>query len=377
MDEERQRVLRMLKSGRITVEEAEALLDALGEEHPGLAADAAPEAEAPPRDDLKGLIEEIIASIDIDGIVNTVRESADTVRESLQRSRMDVRRARGEVRRAVREARRHGIRFRIAEAIEGLWGMAGASGAWAHDASLAPGQRLCIHNLWGDTRITASADGQMHARASIRAWGHDEAAAAIARDRVRIVAGPEGNEFVIRVSPSEGAVPRRVRVDFDIALPPQTPASVAQVKGDLLVRGVAGDLDLRTLRGDIEVEAAGGRVSANSKRGDLALRRPVGPLTLDLSTVRGDAEVEVDQFLAGTASRVATVRGDLTVRLGPRAGCRVSAHVASGEIHAHGGLGQVQRGGRSLLGVHASGEANLDLSTVSGDILISTTSYSP
>ncbi|MDI6771506.1 MAG: DUF4097 family beta strand repeat-containing protein [bacterium] len=403
MDEERQRVLRMLKAGRITVEEAEALLEALGEEQVGPAASTGtPDAGTPAarpadarRDDLQGLIDEIMASIDVEGIVSTVRASVDTVRESLRRSKVDVHRIRGDVRRAAREARRRGIRFRITEAIEGLWGMVGAAGAWSHDAVLEAGQRVTVHNLWGDTRLSASTDGHVHARASIRAWGRDDAEAAATRDRVRITAGSEGQGFAIRAEPRGTGTPRRVRVDFDLAVPPGISVAVTQTKGDLqaseieghltahlmsgdiAVAGARGILELRTLRGDIVIEAAGGQISAHSKSGDLVLRRPTAAVALDLSTVSGDVEAEVGQFVAGSISRLATVSGDLTTRLGPRAGCRVNARVASGEIRTGEGLDEVQRGQRSLQGVHGSSDATLDLSTMSGDILIVAVPYSP
>jgi len=402
VDEERQRVLRMLKAGRVTVEEAEALLEALGEEQVGPTASAGtPDARTPParpagerRDDLQGLIDEIMASIDVEGIVSTVRASVDTVRESLRRSKGDVHRIRGDVRRAAREARRHGIKLRITDAIEGLWGMVGAAGAWSHDAVLEAGQRVTVHNLWGDTRLSASTDGQMRVRASIRAWARDEADAAAARDRVRITATSEGQVFAIRAEHSIG-VQRRVRVDFDLAVPPGIPVVVTQTKGDLQASGTEGHLtahltsgditvtdargilELRTLRGDIAIEAADGQITAHSKSGDLVLRRPTAAVVLDLSTVSGDVEAEVDQFVAGSASRLATVSGDITTRLGPRAACRIGARVASGEIRTGEGLGEVQRGSRSLQGTRGSGDATLDLSTMSGDILIVAAPYSP
>lgn len=404
MDEERQRVLRMLKAGRITVEEAEALLEALGEEQVGTATASAgaPDAGALPgrlggerRDDLRGLLDEIIASIDVEGIASTVRASVGTVRESLQRSKVDVHRIRGDVRRAAREARRRIVRVGITDAIEGLWGMVDAAGAWSHDAFLDAGQRVTVHNLWGDMRLSASPDNQVHTRASIRAWGRDEAEAAATRDRVRVTARSEGQEFAIRVEPCGTGAPRRVRVDLDLSVPSGISVEVTLVKGDLRASEIGGHLaahllsgdihvdgaketlELHTLRGDIEVEAAGGQITAHSKRGDLVLRRPTAPVLLDLSTVSGDVEAEVDRLVAGSISRLATVRGDLTARLGPQAGCRIIARVASGEIRACDGLGEVRRGHRSLQCTYRSDDATLNLSTMSGDILIAAAPYSP
>jgi hypothetical protein len=480
MSGEQQRVLRMLKDGKITVEEAEALLQALGEEEaaePAGPAGPAPAGVAGPppagperpgaggpgpeqapaeagleepsaerRGEFRRMIEEILASVDVDGIV-------DTVRESLKRSRVDVERVKDEVRRAAERVRdetkktaadyrrqRWGVS--ISRAIEGLWGLVDAAEAWSHDADMAPGSRLTIRNIWGDVRLADSTDGRLHVQAAKKAWGRDGTEARSMLDQIRITAEDEGQTFAVRVQPPVAGPARRFRVDFDVKVPGGVPVEVVEAKGDVVAAGLTGDLviavasgdaavrqhggsvdvdaakgdvdiddaagnvrvktrrgdvslervggraevsvlsgdvtasgiggevDLRTLRGDVAVEEAAGRIAAASKNGDLSVRRPKGPVALDLHTTRGDVLAEVGYLIEGSASVLATISGDVTVRLDRSARCRIRARTASGEIRADAHLAEVHRGRRSLEGVAGGPDASLDLSTVSGDVVI-------
>ncbi len=484
MSEERQRVLQMLKAGKITVEEAEALLEALeaeqeaGSEGPGQQPAAAstergapaqsptgptPAVDAPagtassgeqPPDrpkEVHQLIDDIIASVDVDGIVATVQESLRRSRVDVHRIKDEVRRAayraREESRRAAREYRRHrfgrrGFGMSISRAIEGLWGLSDASGTWSHEADLGAGRSLSIGNIWGDVKLEPSPDGRLHLEAATRAWGHDEAEARSHRDQIRITAADEGSAYAVRVEPPAGNLPRRFRVDFDIKVPAGVSVAVSQAKGDIdaqgltgtltisvasgdvTVRGqggsvrvesaksdvtleriggdarvsskhgdvvladvggraevslfngditatrIKGDVDLRTLHGDVELQEAAGRIVAHTKSGDLSLAQPAGPVVLDLQTASGDVEVEIGQLSAGASSTISTMSGDVAVRLGEGARCRITARVTSGDIRADAPLVNVQQSRQSLQGVVGSPDATLDLSTVSGDISI-------
>lgn len=427
MLEERQRVLRMLKAGKVTVEEAEALLEALGEEESGAPpAGAVPsgsaggglpvEGERPEdrRGEFRQLIEDILERIDASGIVDTVRES---LRTSLGRTRVDVHRIRDEVqeaahrlrdeaRKAAMEYRRQGFTLSISQAIEGLWGMADSSGTWSHEAGLTPGSILRLYSPWGEIGLSRSPDERLRVLASKRAWGRDEADARAALERVRIAAGPEGDAYVIRVEHQAAGPPRRYRADLSVQVPAGVSVEVAQTRGDvsatgldgdLAVRGVSGDvvvrdqdgnvqvdvtrgdisaarvkgeIQARTLHGDVTLEHAEGRILGHSKRGDVDFRHPDGEVVLDLKTASGDVEAEVEQFSAGTTSVLSTMRGDVTARLGPDVRCRLSARTTAGGIRADVPLLEAQRSGGTLRGVVGSPDAALDLSTMSGDVSV-------
>ncbi len=145
---------------------------------------------------------------------------------------------------------------------------------------------------------------------------------------------------------------------------------VGLFSGDISASRAKGEMDLRTLHGDIEVEEVAGRISAHTKSGDLSVADPTGPMVLDLQTASGDIDAEIEQLVAGSTSTMSTMSGDITVRLGAGARCRITARVTSGEIKADAPLGDSQQSPRSLQGVLGGPDATLNLSTVSGDISI-------
>ncbi|MDR7418297.1 MAG: DUF4097 family beta strand repeat-containing protein [Armatimonadota bacterium] len=434
MSEERQRVLRMLKDGKVSVEEAEALLEALGEaerdepgeqpndhaERPGHAAevlragadgahDASDEQTGGLRGEFHRMLDDLMKSVDVDGIRESVRESLKRSKADMDRVKEEVRRAadrvREETRRAAREYRRHGW-GPISRTIEGLWGLAVTAGAWSHETDVAPGRRVAVHNVWGDVKLAPSPDARLHATAVTRAWGRDETAATALRDAVYVTAADDGEGPVIRVEAPTREASRRFRVDFTLQVPEGVDVEVSQAKGDVEAAGLragfdaavaSGDVTVRDHVGRIRVEAARGNVIAHActgevvvkarhgrvamtavtgpvvvrvMHGDVTLRQPAGPVQFDLETARGDIAVEVAQFAPGTASHASTVSGDVAVRLGPRAACRLRATVTAGDIEAPAGLIDGHESDRALRGVWGAPDASLELSTVSGDVTI-------
>ncbi len=442
MSEERQRVLQMLKAGKITVEEAEALLEALEEEQQAVPSETAAgtpagttvaagarSAQAPAgtepsegqpgdrRGEFHRLIDDIVASVGVDSIMETVRESLKRSKVDMQRIKDEVRRAthraREESRRAAREYRRysrhgfghHGFGMSISRAIEGLWGLSDASGSWTHEADLAAGRSLAIRNTWGDIRLEPSADGRLHLDAVTRAWGRDQAEARRNLDQLRITARDEDTGFTVRVEPPAGDLPRRVRVDLKAQVPTGVAVDAALARGDVDARGLGGDLAISVISGDVSIRDHQGSVRIESAKSDAALERVAGDVQVstkhgdvtltdiggradvsvlhgdisvsrvkgdvDLRTLSGDVDAGVEAFSPGTTSVMSTMSGDVAVRLGERAHCRITARVTSGEIKVSAPIADVQQNRRWLQGVIGSPDAALELSTVSGDVSIS------
>ncbi|MGQ0569058.1 MAG: DUF4097 family beta strand repeat-containing protein, partial [Armatimonadota bacterium] len=84
----------------------------------------------------------------------------------------------------------------------------------------------------------------------------------------------------------------------------------------------------------------------------------------------GDVVGEVEQFVAGSTSVMSTMSGDVSIRLGEDTRCRLSARVTTGDIQINGSVQETQRSRRSLEGVIGAADASLELSTVSGDVVI-------
>jgi hypothetical protein len=461
----------MLKEGKVTVEEAEALLEALGEadlKDPAGAADRASGPEEPftqpsaaagsgsetgrpgeppqePHGEFHRMLDDIMRAVDVDGIMESVRASLRRSGVEMGRVKDEMRRARDrvreETRRAAREYRRYGW-GRISRTIEGLWGLTPAAGAWAHEAVLAPGHRLAVHNIWGDIKVRPSEDPRLRASAVIRAWGRDDAEAAALRDAVRIVAEDGGAQTTIKVEPPAGELPRRFRVDFTVHVPAGVAVDIVQARGDVEVAGVGGDLavrlasgdiaardvrgalrvegakgdiavshvsggvkiksthadvvlssvqgttsihvlhgdvgvsdvkgdlDVQTMHGDVRAAEVSGRITIGSKHGDLMVATAAGPAQVDAETARGDIAIDIARLAPGTTSRVAAMSGDITIRLGDEAHCRVAARVTAGTINVHAPMRDMQPGRRSVQGIYGSPAATLEASTVSGDVTI-------
>jgi hypothetical protein len=424
VSEERQRVLRMLKAGKVTVEEAEALLEALGEsesQEPAgrpAAGDVAAQAASgvPPADDqpagrrgeFRRMVDDLMKAVDVEGIVENVRETLRRSKVDVDRVKDEVLRAtdrvREETRRAAREYRRHGW-APVSRTIEGLWGLTPTASAWSHEADLPAGRRVAVHNLWGDVQVTPSADGRLRVTAVTRAWGRDETEAQAVRDAIRITAAGDDAGCVIKVAPPAGGVPRRFRVDFAVEVPEGAGLEVSLAKGDVTAGGLRGAVDVTVASGDVAVRdhegsvridvargdvvvdgassvrvqgkhgdvtltAIAGAAAVRVMHGDVLLREPAGPVQFDVETARGDITAEAPQLVPGTTSRASTISGDISVRLGPHARCRLSVRVVAGEIQAPATLADRQENRRTLRGVYGGADAQLDLSTVSGDVTV-------
>jgi DUF4097 and DUF4098 domain-containing protein YvlB len=345
MSEERQRVLRMLKEGKVTIEEAEGLLEALEDEgmdrdardaYAGrpAAADASTSTaagdrwqrgertprdtgEPTPRGEFQRLIDDIISNVNVEGIKESVRESLRRSRADVDRVKDEVRRTthrvREEARRAARE-HRHGFHVRLSRAIEGLWGLADSSGTWSHEAPLAPSRILILRNVWGDVRLSPSPDGIMRATARIRAWGRDSAEAEATRNAIVVATNDEGNAYVITVSTPDWNILRRFRADFEIQVPAGVRTQVRQARGDVQATGLGGDVDIQTHSGDVSVRELTGSVTAETSRGDVTGVQ-----------VTGDVHVQ---------SR----HGDLSLT---SIGGRADGQLVHGDIHAHSVDGDV------------------------------------
>jgi DUF4097 and DUF4098 domain-containing protein YvlB len=402
VSEERQRVLRMLKEGKVTVEEAEALLEALGEadlkepadvaarpsrpagepfaEPSAPAAPPGPEAgrsdDEPqePHSEFHRMMDDIMKAVDVDGIMESVRASLRRSGVEMGRVKDEVRRARDrvreETRRAAREYRRYGW-GRISRTIEGLWGLTPAAGVWSHDADLAPGRRLILHNLWGDIRLKPSDDGRLRAAAVTRAWGRDEADAAALRDAIRIVVTDDGSAgMLIKVEPPAGDLPRRFRVDFTLQVPSGVGVDILQSRGDVEVAGLGGDLTVRLASGDLAARDVQGTLRFEGARGDVTASRVAGGVQIKstradavLSAVDADVSVHV---LHGDIG-ISDVKGDLDVQ------------TMHGDIRVAGVAGRITARSKhgDLMIATAPGPAQVDAETARGDVRMDVARFEP
>lgn len=423
MSEERQMVLKMLKEGKITVDEAEALLEALAEEGLPPAEGKAAESPQPVESGKVRQGAERTASLGA--------EISDAVRKALERARpggtmrTSVRASMRDVGRTLREELR-GIGAdtdgSLGSMVRDLFGLAVASDeVTLSQATAAPG-RMLIRNRRGDVRVTRSPDQIARVRARRQVWSHNQAAAEAWLPHVAVTLTPHGSDVVLEVEPTaETSRHLRHRVDLAVGLPEGMGVEVDLKSGDVHVQDLtaeltarikSGDLsvgphrgkvraeirsgdvtleetdalDLHVLSGDVDVRRVGGAAQIRVTSGDVSLEEVRGSVDLvaqsgDLrlgihgspgvraKTISGDISVTLAALAPGARVALEAVAGDLAVTVAPSIHAGVRAQATAGEIDLAGvSLQDVQRGRGWVEGVVGSRDATIEMRTVSGDL---------
>lgn len=379
MDEEREMVLRMLKEGKITVEEADALLQELVEqrsEGEGGSATAPRPLSSPGGPD--------------------VREELRTVFQDLMDSiPKDV----------VRELKHAGEAFRpgFFHVVRGLRGLAEGRAETTVEETMRPGEQVILSNAWGDVAFGVSPDERLRLRAIKRVWAETVEDAQREAEALPVEVRRQGTSIEIGV-PRPVRRHQRSRVDFHLAVPPDVNVRVDVAKGDVeaealrgrmdlrvargdvKIRGhegvveldvVSGDIHLGTIRGDVRLNVIHGDVAAarvtgsvdvETKSGDIALTN-ARPRDVRMRTLCGDVEVSLEALGAGPLT-VETISGDIEVGLPASARATIDAATRSGEVHSTFALQQTAGDRRSLRGILNAPAAMVRLSATSGDIEI-------
>lgn len=364
MDDERQMILRMLKEGKISLEEADALLQALAEAGAGAEQPAGvPSQQAPPEPEEPGRAgrprsEWIGLKDEIQDIITDILKTVP--REVIHGIRMGT------------EPLRRGA---FIELVQGLHGLPEEEREISAEEPMAAGDTLAIHNRWGDVRLQAAPDGRMRMTARVRVWASTAEAAARTAGAIGITPRRSGSTVALDVPRPEGA---RVRADLEIGVPQGVAVTVDEAKGDLRAAGLGGSLRVEIAAGDVLVTEHTGPVAVDVKSGDLTLRRITGDVQVDVKSgdilaaemrgqvggrvLSGDVEVE-----GSGPVRLDVINGDVTLR---RITGDVVVETKSGDIEVEGVESATVRV-RAISGdvaVRGAVQDALDVDTVSGDI---------
>ncbi|MGW7097650.1 DUF4097 family beta strand repeat-containing protein [Streptomyces sp. NPDC054874] len=157
-------------------------------------------------------------------------------------------------------------------------------------------------------------------------------------------------------------------------------AVVSGISGRTEVRGITGDSTLVGLTGAVRGESVSGSLEAQSVTGDLRFHSVSGDLTVvdgagasvRAESVSGAMVLDVDPSGQPTDIRLATVTGEIAIRLPHPADARVEANTASGAVSNAfedlrvGG----QWGAKKITGTLGAGTGTLRATTVSGSIAL-------
>ncbi|MEW6754462.1 MAG: DUF4097 family beta strand repeat-containing protein [Candidatus Latescibacterota bacterium] len=364
-NEERLTILKLLSEGKITVEEAERLLKAVGGQ-PGEETRGFGRRERWRPRDAGEVIEEIrdevrraVRSVQGSEIGRTVSQEVGRAVGSLQR--MEVGRMVGEIVDQVREA--------VGEAVEGAGARRhGEEREWTLDG--AGLTRLVVETTSGEVTVTGGDAAQVHVRARKRVRARTEEEAADFAREVVVQAVREGE--VVRVFKEHPAPPRGVSVEvgFAIECPRRLDAELQTVNGNVQCTGLEGDLQLRSTNGNVRLAECRGRVEAHTRNGNVggtvAEIRTEGIFT----TANGNVQMAL---AAGAAPVTATsTNGNVELQLPAGFSGHLDAKTTNGRALCEVPLARTEQDKRTAItgDLGQGGQVEVRLHTLNGNVRV-------
>jgi DUF4097 and DUF4098 domain-containing protein YvlB len=336
MGDEKIMILKMLKDEKISVEEAEALLDALQE------------SEKTNQESKSAIIERVKHR---EGGKKSRGFKLDIDFEDLEGIGEKIKETFGEVGKTLKEAFKDFDGDFFAH-----FGSERASKTWNGDFSLEGVEKLLVENKWGDVTITGESRDSLGVEAKISAWADsDERAEEIL----------EGIEIVLEDSKlhARGIAKSRIRIDYEILLPEDLFCEVHNNSGDVEIEHLSNGARVHTLSGDIQLEDLGTDLEIHSASGDISLDECRGKV--QVRTASGDISVNLTEV---EGIQIESASGDISLELPSHIEATISAKTASGEISCELDGQEYSDSEHSLETQVNGGGVEIRLRTASGDI---------
>ncbi len=329
MNEELQRILRMVREGKLTPEQAQMLIEALmarpGEER-------GKRKEETAFEEAMEQLRKAFQGVDWRRIQHEWKRISEEIREQ-------TRRGWEEAQRAFRGMGRWDIDLRLGtvQDVE-----------FDQTIDIPASARLIVQNVLGDVRVRGqegTTQMRVHAEGAIRAESPEQAeqgAGAWAP-----VIEQRGDVVFVRVARAG----KFASADVDITVPTGISVEIQSTAGDVTVEGTRAAVSVESASGDITVREATDTVRLISASGDIVLERAEAD-NIDVQTQSGD--IRCDSCTSGEELRARTASGDIVAQ--QLSAKRVSFTSASGDI-------------RLEFRQPFSGEAHLQ--TASGDVAVS------
>ena len=278
---------------------------------------------------------------------------------------------------------------------------------------------LDVSNIAGDIVVTrgSGSEATIEIVKTARARTAEDARQMLGLVQVEVAERSSRAEVKTRYPSSEERGRRRnlnVSVAYTISTPAETRITAQSISGNIKVSEINGDLSLESISGAIDIVNAGritaaksisgnvtildskleGPVDAGSVSGAVALRR-VQARRLSLNSVSGNVIVEnstAERMEAQTMSgdvdfqsglsgsgryELKSHSGDVRVTLSGNTGFELEANSWSGSVQAQipnftnrSEPGDGRRARRTLRGTFGDGSAILDITTFSGDVIV-------
>ncbi|MFA6108308.1 MAG: DUF4097 family beta strand repeat-containing protein [Candidatus Latescibacterota bacterium] len=374
-ENERLEILSLLSEGKITVEEADRRLRAVGDEAGGERSRG--RGAAALAEEVGAEVRRAIRSVQASEIARTV--SAEVGRAAGTVQRLDLGRLVSEIVAQVKAA--------IAEAAGG-----------ASDQRAVTDE--CFSVEAGDARLVQVEDTNGNVEVH---GGPGEIVAVTATKRVRAGTQGEAEAFAaevlvtviqdgekIRVGHQHPEPPHgvHVQVDYAVECPARMGAEVSTMNGNLKVAGLAGGVAASASNGNAALEGCSGQLEVKTRNGNVAIKTAELNGDAQLATTNGNVSAEVIagqghltavttngnvsvQLPGGEVPVVArTTNGNVEIRLPAEFCGRVEARTGHGRIHTDFQLASVESEGKGeLIGrIGEAGGPELELRTVTGNL---------
>jgi DUF4097 and DUF4098 domain-containing protein YvlB len=370
--EERMAILKMLSEDKISVDEAEKLLKAVGEESSAGTGEKRRERrdrsrrEHPKNRELGDLMEEIgeevrkaVKSVQASEIGRVVSQEVNRAVGSLQR--MDVGGMVGDIVEGVKDA--------VSETVEG----AGARNAveemeWNLDgAGLA---RIEAETTSGQIKLAGTDGDKVSVRAYKKVKARTEEDAREFIKEVEVNAVREGD--VIRVTNEHpkpiGGV--NVEVGYVIECPRRVDVGLRLVNGNVHCRGIEGAVQAQSTNGNVRVAECKGRIEARTRNGNTSAS--LDELLQEGTFTTSNGNVGVELRVGRAPLTATTTNGNVKLELPTDFSGKLDAKTTNGQVRSDIELTSVEeKKGNLLVGqLGEGGEVEVRLHALNGNVYL-------
>jgi hypothetical protein len=396
--EEVQRISKLVAEGKLSPEDAAALIDAFyetdrtEEQEEQQAAGATPPPPPPTAEAKKTSTKDPFRSL-VESIEKMTKEGMDTVDW-------------GEVSKVARQSAKKGFEQLKAGIDDLSKGKVNIGWLLTHEErevtlplTLPNGKTLKIENASGEVKVVGGFDvGSVTAHARFRGATIEEAKAKA--EAYTLIIEESDHLVEIRQPDVNG-----LTVDIEVQLPGHGNVNIhsesgniqlIDTKGGCRIEGKSGNVQLRGLHGVVEVATSSGNISledsegaslsienrsgnirATRTKGNLKARTASGDITVTMSsgkvlsfeTASGNVTVDLDEPVSGTLN-VRTVDGNAMASIPDGSDCRVSLSTLRGTVHTGFALEDEARAESRVTGKLGAGTGTLDISAVTGNITL-------
>ncbi len=378
MSEDRKKVLEMLSDGKITVDEAERLLRALGE---GSGASDESTSGAPFGGDSiaddsgdndsgrrTGRTHRREVTVNLDDIEDQIRSSVEGVRRTVQASmprlRTVIRDAAPDVERIVEEATSSipGIVEEVTRAIRDAVGgtrfvdddqfPARVERQFMEQTPIGSGSEVELHNPKGHIEVVTWDEERIQADVHLTVRSGDEETANARADEVQLLQEPGDGRLTLRPVFERGKEDASYRLDILLHVPRTVSLNLKTSHGDLVVPEMDSDVVLAGHHGKLRLAGVSGDTGVDHHHGEVELGRIGGKLALNAH----HSGVSVDEVVRDAS--VNAHHGGISLR-------RIGGDLALNSHHAPLDVEEVH--GAAVINSH---HAPLSLDQVLGDLTL-------